>query len=594
MAKNQKKPVGNKARCRSSFVVPFYFNQKTYDKAYQMFRAKNDDWEAADLENRKSEFDSIYRSCVNPQHSNNEGSIWCRKGNNDAAWRLNKPCVVYHKPEGTKDRTPNPYLRCEVANCGVAIFKTGIGFLWYEIAVQPLPFFPLIRWMGDKEKQAMLETVASQKRLTEGNKKALTDILTDQELQKQLEERKQWEAELSREEWEKREDEQLVEVINHWKDICHLASEQNEEDASKSLLRSYQPDYNVFLPVEQDGSNAFHIYEWIYQSLLLDLSGIEKFTLRFFNPRYTYQTEGLRKSPDKANVFAKLLDKLRSEKKPEAKNAEEQGPDKAHVFTRLRFEEKPEEERSMKLLYWTRKGYKESYQAAPGELDPDSPDILRTFESVIWGCSPQGCSVIEHATGNATTDNFFEKKWREDISPDFIIYLVCLQQFYFMSKLSVEIAELPDWGGKDAIKRMKSIRRRLDEGYARMFFPRISFEDHYNKLYCHIRETLQITELQEELSRKVGLLADLMEEKRAEDRELRESILTIIGGVFVVVQTAATVLEMSDWMPKAGAWEAWLDDRGRFALGMLPTMVIAGVLIALIRKWITSWGKKDD
>lgn len=336
---------------------------------------------------------------------------------------------------------------------------------------------------------------------------------------------------------------QVAEVNNYCKDLCHRNSV-----SGRNPLRFYPWG----LSDEKDNSTEprpaqdFSIFSWLWDFSLSELAPIS-----FFSPR---------KQPGK-QIFA-------STQEPQ------EGPDKAHIFTALHLRQSPEKAELHQLLYWLRRGYRPSY--LPSLENLGSRETTQIFENLICGVCLEGCAFLAHDTQREDTNRVFADHFISHmIQSYFILYLISLHQYYVLLDLSARMAQLPDRASRfdlPTFQRLVSLREELGLAYTKAFFPQVSYVGHQNQVYTLFRESLSISELQEELSIKADTLTELTQAYRERQQERRGRIIAVCGGVFAVIETLATTLGMYDMLVPM---ERWI-----FSLLAMSLACAVGILLA--------------
>lgn len=339
---------------------------------------------------------------------------------------------------------------------------------------------------------------------------------------------------------------QVIEVNNYCKDICH----RNLSSGRKPFR--FFPD-KAYLGEEPPAGippyREFSMFPWLWQFFFAPMVGMISGDIRFFSRRRQKSGDG---------------------------QTPETGPDKAHIYTALYLAKPlaPEEEKH--ALYWLRRGYQESYLPSDRDLEGER---LQVFENFTCAACFEGCAFLAYETGKVGTDRVFgEHLMTSMLRAYFVLYLMSLHQYYTILKLSAELAQLPGQAeafGPREFQQLLCLREELGLAYTKAFFPQASYVGHQNTVYEHFKQGLQIDRLQAELSQKANVLTELIQDYRARRQERYGRTLTVIGGIFVVIQTLNNVLGIYDMAPVPAALGRW--GFGALAMG---AACLLGVILA--------------
>lgn len=353
---------------------------------------------------------------------------------------------------------------------------------------------------------------------------------------------------------------EMVDVNNYCKDICHRTLRPTKEVRNKAgrLVRFRGRPYDENQEPETDAAaEEFFLFDWLWELLF---SPLPEGAIHFFSPRM--QEGAIRKGPDKAHIFSAITRDMPN------------GPE--------------EEAENWRQLYWLRKGYRPSYRPAPKDLDPHSPEVLQTFENVVWTACFEGCAMAVYHTGFAETDKVFDDHHAHTVDCHFILYLTALAQYYTLQVLSARMAQMPchvDQFSDAEQGKLVKIQEELGEAYSKIFYPRVSYIGHQNLVYDLFRQALDIRLLQEELTQKTKATLDILSSYRARKRDRLAQIISIISGVFVVIQVAGTILSIHQMEPALAGMNRW---------GFVGTCMLVALAVGCFVSCLRHRGKRGN
>lgn len=478
----------------SRFLIPFYFESAQYHDYSRRLAActeqtkKQTDtplWQPWHISNREHQFLSTVLDSLDGTRPNHLGVIWELTSDND---RRMKSRILLEMPDGK-----TVVCRFQKDGMGVALFKTGVGFAWFEVVPQGPPAL----WKEDP--------------------------------------RISWQE-------EPLDPHQIIELNCYFRDICHRGGAGARHGVYENQAK---------MPDEPTST----LFQWLDDFFFQALPGIH-----FFSGIQTRTRDG----------------------------ACTVGPDKAHVFAALRLAQQPEPAEADRLLYWLKKGYRPSYRP-PDKL---SDTEIQPFENVRWDASLEGCASLIWRTGRPDTDVVFcgtaegeLGMWGKTVEAGFLLYLLALMQHYTLLRLSGELTALPD--GLEAYtpkeyRRLQALREELALAYVRAFFPQVSAVEHHNAIYALAQEGLQNRLLREALSAQTQQLDELAQACAQRKRARNASYITVVSGIFVVLQTLNNVLGIYDMEPRLAVLGRW-----GFALMVFAAAVALGsALTALAQRWL--------
>lgn len=201
-------------------------------------------------------------------------------------------------------------------------------------------------------------------------------------------------------------------------------------------------------------------------------------------------------------------------------------------------------------LYWLGKGYTPSFHY------PDS--FIRNYESLTcipfqnthWYTSLEGCSQIVTASADEKTNLFFESAFKERLLSYFHLYVMALHQHYCLLKLSIDISLLPStkegYNQSSARKLLKQYKEDLNFLLMNFMYLQVSPISHQNDFSDYLHKNLGIHEMYQLLKEKTSLMNEMVAEWQNDKTSRRLSIFTIIGSIFVFIQTLNNIVGLYD------------------------------------------------
>lgn len=248
-------------------------------------------------------------------------------------------------------------------------------------------------------------------------------------------------------------------------------------------------------------------------------------------------------------------------------------PDRSIIFSVV-YEVKTDvdEEDYYKNAYWLGRVYKNSYKMSPVEIDNN---FYRGFEDSIWYASREGCA---NYLCTQEENPFYAGTYKGRIDTYFYVYLLCLGQYYSLLQFAQEVATLST-DEKEYIKTDEVLEEMQDR--IRIFnlknnYSQVGHLTPHNEFYEYLQNRLGINRMQEELEVELQALYEMIERKNSIRQAKNYKVITIIGGIFVVLQAFINVAAMYG--------SAMAREWGYFVFATIGCIVLAilGVVLWLI------------
>ena len=365
-----------------------------------------------------------------------------------------------------------------IKDMGLFLFKTGIGFLWYEIEIDSI---------SDVD-----ELIHFQNRFKELSHTYKKDL----EIRKDLEKKIYDEEIIIVPKDAKKEGNEYIELHNSKdnfieQEVWNRIIKENQIDSNLVLQAKYI-EKNKLLIINYYVKRSFSMGWWIHKRL-------EKIDAEFY-PDREYNSE------EKVNV-----------------------PDKALLFSYVINNEKAEDKE--KIAYYLANGYKSSYK-----LGNDArQEMQHPFDNVIWYATKEGC--VYYAEPDEENLNFFYTNMYKKVMNDyFVLYIKALYQSYSLLKYAIRIeetfvAESDSYDlNKDADKvrenlaSIKEIRMDINLFLVKSVATSVSHIHHQNRFYEYLLSQLRIKEDVKSVSAGLAALNELVRtEVEEEDKSIEKA-----------------------------------------------------------------------
>lgn len=186
------------------------------------------------------------------------------------------------------------------------------------------------------------------------------------------------------------------------------------------------------------------------------------------------------------------------------------------------------------------RAYKSSYDMS-SRINVD--DFYIPFDDSIWYASLEGC-------GNYTYPNlekpFYTSGYETRLNTYFYLYILCLGQYYSLLQLAQEVSMLPTDETKYSSKddRLEKILDKIHVFNLKNNYSQVGHLTQHNEFYEYLQKRLGINKMQQELEVELQALFEMIERKKAIKQAKNYQVITIIGGIFVVLQAFINVAAM--------------------------------------------------
>lgn len=247
-------------------------------------------------------------------------------------------------------------------------------------------------------------------------------------------------------------------------------------------------------------------------------------------------------------------------------------PDRAIVFSWVYeiSEEKGSED--LDKAFHLGRAYKSSYDMSSRISESD---FYIPFEDSVWYACLEGCA-------NCTFPNrekiFYNKNYQGRLNTYFYLYILCLGQYYSLLGLAQEVSLLPADESKYSLKddRLEVLLDKIHVFILKNNYTQVGHLTQHNEFYEYVQKRLGINRMQQELEVKLQTLYEMVERKKSIRQAKNYKVITIIGGIFVVLQAFINVAAMYG--------SAISKDWGYFVFGTVGCIALAilGVILWLI------------
>jgi hypothetical protein len=246
-------------------------------------------------------------------------------------------------------------------------------------------------------------------------------------------------------------------------------------------------------------------------------------------------------------------------------------------------------------LFRLRRVVRESYQAAPGDLDLNNhPEIVRTWGNVVLGVSLEGMAMIVVNTGHP----FFTEVQARARGAYFAHYLIALHQRAALRHLAVEAARLPvvddEIRQRSSLASVRELRARATNFNLHHRFSQVSSATPYAALYERLVKVLGIPDLLREIRDEISELDELIRRDSAEHEAARSRLLNYLVAIFGVL--AITVPLISARIERTAIPAKPWQDRGVVLLvgatvAAIIITILSPLIVGLTRLLLGRWGK---
>ncbi|MCM1261533.1 MAG: hypothetical protein NC313_02340 [Butyrivibrio sp.] len=517
----------------SRFIVPFSYavhGKADYEKLSRITTETNEAlWTPFDFS--KSECD-LY-DFVKPPLDSNLNKTVCHCYVINSNYRKALPDITVRFGKG-KNNLPD--IKLEIANVGLYLFESGVGFLWYQIETKTDSDLELI---GLNNAIKEFSHHGSQVSCYQLCVKHLSTGISTQD--------------------------------------CHSASSDMPLPEDAILLGSKKKVNKYFihsqLPKEWDEQQEYAYYErngeiW---------------------GRYAQEEEF--RFVDWVMGFLEVLnvDDFFASREQTAGNQTRNIPDKAVLFNcvlQQSEQELGEEERKelLKHLFYLAKGYTTKYLVPDYYLQEEKDYYFIPFQNVAWYASEEGCAQLVNVESNGENKAFFENTYWSRQEIYFYIYILVLQQYYSLLKMNCKLSKLPKtldgFRKKEARRLLTECREEINFLFTNTVYLKISHISHQNMLYSYLEERYGLNEMIDKLKEKITGLNSMVDTWYEDSKRKQMRTISIVGSIFVFIQTLSNILAIYDYLPWKTCISIWL-----FAALTLGIVVLISIFVA----WIVDW-----
>lgn len=248
-------------------------------------------------------------------------------------------------------------------------------------------------------------------------------------------------------------------------------------------------------------------------------------------------------------------------------------PDRAIAFSWIyEVVEKKEDYDVYDMAFHLGRTYKSTYEMSSNFKNED---FYVPFDDSLWYGSLEGCG---NYTAPKQEKEFFESGYAGRLNTYYYIYLLCLGQYYSLLQLAHRVSVLPT---KEDMYSSKNniLEHMMDQIHIfnlKNNYSQIGHLTQHNEFYEYLQNRLGINKMQEELEVELQALFEMIERKKTIKQEKNNRVITIIGGIFVVLQAFINVAAMYDSVISK--------DWGYFAFATAGSfvLVVLGIIIWLI------------
>ena len=216
-------------------------------------------------------------------------------------------------------------------------------------------------------------------------------------------------------------------------------------------------------------------------------------------------------------------------------------PDRAIAFSWL-YEvlDKKENQSAYDMAFHLGRTYKFTYEMSSNFKDED---FYVPFDDSLWYGSLEGCG---NYTAPTSEKEFFKSGYEGRLNTYYYIYLLCLGQYYSLLQLAHKVSVLPTDESMYSSKN-NILERMMDQIHIfnlKNNYSQVGHLTQHNEFYEYLQNRLGINKMQEEVEVELQALFEMIDRKKTIKQEKNNRVLTIIGGIFVVLQAFINVAAM--------------------------------------------------
>ena len=222
------------------------------------------------------------------------------------------------------------------------------------------------------------------------------------------------------------------------------------------------------------------------------------------------------------------------------------------------------------------RAYKSSYDMSS---KVDKYDFYEPFNDSVWYASLEGCANYVYPT---IGKSFYDGGYRGRLDMYFYLYILCLGQYYSLLQLAQEVSTLPTEKLQFMLddNQLESLLDKIHIFNLKNNYSQVGHFTQHNEFYEYVQRKLGINKMQQELEVELQTLFEMIERKKMILQERKYKVLSIIGGIFVVLQAFINVAAMYA-SAQAGDW-------GYFVFATVGCIILAAIGVFM---WILWWNR---
>ena len=519
-------------------IVPFYFEEgMSYDNICEKLSA-DPLWEAATVETEAEQ--DIYKYLLDEFQNNS------LKSNIGATWKYNdseKLTLAYLK-------NPTTYVSIKVINTSLFLFRSGIGFLWYELSFNSAAF--------SKEELISFQNAIKELNRYDNLKKIYRIQKEDVRFKVTLEDFCTIDSE------EKKTAVQCIAKGGpmYLRKSSIPAFTGGIETAVRYQVLNYQDEWQV----KYCGCSSFSLGDWI--ATLLEQLPCK---VAYFAGRKNClckDESGQHPAivPDKAILFSYAL----AEANGKACAAEDYAE-------------------TAQYAYYITNGYNKNYLYHERYVE----NMYRPFQNIFWNISKEGCGCFVCTPSGKQT--FFKDGLKSKVISDyFVLYILLLHQSYTLLRYAQLIAAGLPADDKEYLEEsalyhetMENLTSKLNAFLVKGAYASVSHIQHQNGFYQYGLKRLNIKEDVQSVTMGLEALADIQRIKHQEQQEAKEKIeennLTIGLGLLSLLAIFSAFADASGFIEKLGELLGWTDTKEMAAVCVFYVLVGMVGAVAIFR-----------
>ena len=477
------------------YIIPFYFEIKKNTHFNSLCRKlKNVGGSVKEPLWVEYKIDDSECDLYEPIQKSMQSNLYENQGIGQS-YRINSNCRQKYLKKLKVINEDSTFVEVSFCDMGLHIFRVGIGFFWYELKIVTSDMDELLSINN------MLKEISHH-----NTKKTLLEVKSiNQKLSVPIEARIQ---DLSK-----------CDNSSSYIKICGKrneyidSSEIDIDIQNKKDIYFYLRDNEIWYKYSEELEFEFLTFIEEHLSIFPDI--------KYFAGRYKIENGEQKYVPDKAILFS--------------------------AVNTINFERKE----LLEKLYWLGKGYVSSYCVSESYLDDYKNAVFEPFQGVLWYASMEGCAQIIAKSENRERNIFFTTTYFKRLENYFYVYVLILYQYYGLLKFDEGISNLPnDILGYDNINHRKSLhsyKQQLSFFMMNSVFLCVSHITHQNQFFDYLKGVYETDKLTNLMQNKVEIMNELVEQWQEKLKARNILAFSIIGGIFIVIQTLNNVLGMYNY-----------------------------------------------